>query len=317
MRLKGLGLVFFLLISQTAAAVEVFTIYGGAFTGTYFPMSVVICNPINEQVKSTELFCNVEFSGGSVDNIASLTNNNYAFAMVQSDVVYQAYRGEERFTGKPHPQLRSIMAIYPEVLSLVVNQKAKIKTLQDLKGKRISIGKPGSGTYFTVNNLFAEMNLSLSDLVESPLNAEESVNALKEEKIDGYFFMAGHPNVNVETASRMVNIDIIPLEDKLIENLTKKHPYYLKGEVPGRSYERFQKAVPTIGVKAVLVTSADAPDKIVELIIKTVLDNFWLFKRRHPLLAQKAVTEENLLEGLGAPLHPAAEKYYKQVGLLK
>ncbi len=315
--MKFLGLAL-LLASQNVAASGVFTLHSGDITGSYYPMSVVICREINARHPRDEVFCNVEPSGGSMDNIATLKQRGNDFVLVQSDVAHHAYNGTRRFQNDAYPELRAVMAIYPEVLTLVVKQDAGIKTLMDIKGKRIGLGNEGSGTRITVNDLFGEAGLSESDLAEAAaLNPSQSVTAMENDQVDGYFFMVGHPSFNINVLAGQMKIALVPLEGEAVDSLASKYPYYIKAEIPPASYEKFQKPVQGVGVKAVLVTESGTPDERVKLIIKTMLENFWLFKRQHPLLYQKAVTEKNLLEGIAIPLHPAAEEYYREVGLME
>jgi hypothetical protein len=307
-----------LALSTSALAVDIFTIGTGGVTGSYFPMGNAICRAMNKQLKETELYCNVESTGGSVININNIESGKTEFGFAQSDVVYQAYHGTKQFEGQAYKELRSVMAIYPEVLALVVNKTAGIKTLQDIRGKRINIGNPGSGNEATVMELFNQVGLGKTDLaLAGVLKAQDCPDALKDQQIDGYFYMVGHPSANIGIAAESVNIELVPLESESINGMIEHYPYYLKSIIPGGLYPGVESDVPSIGVKAVLVTAEETSDKAVRLIIKTVLDNFNYFKTVHPLLGQKAVTRENLLVGLSAPLHPAAAAYYREVGLLK
>lgn len=305
-----------LALSTRALAVDIFTIGTGGVTGSYFPMGNAICRAMNKQVKETELYCNVESTGGSVININNIESGKTEFGFAQSDVVYQAYHGTKQFEGQAYKELRSVMAIYPEVLALVVNKAAGIKTLQDIRGKRINIGNPGSGNEATVMALFNQVGFSKMDLaLAGVLKAQDCPDALKNQQIDGYFYMVGHPSANIGVAAESVNMELVPLESESINGMIEHYPYYIKGVIPGGLYPGVDSDVPSIGVKAVLVTAKDASDKTVRLIVKTVLDNFNYFKAVHPLLEQKVVTKENLLVDLSAPLHPAAAAYYREIGL--
>jgi uncharacterized protein len=312
------GLIF--VFSPGVFATDFFTIGTGGITGSYFPMGVVICRWVNTETPETNLHCTVEMTDGSVANLNHLKEGTIAFALVQSDVIYQSYRGINRFEGKPYKKLRSVMAIYPEVLTLIVKKNAGITTLQDIKGKRINMGNPGSGSEVVTMNMLREAGLSKQDLaLATTFSSTECPTALQKNQIDGYFFMVGHPTANISIAASLTAIDIIPLENQLIKQIVQKYPYYIKGTIPWGLYESVdEKVIQSIGVKATLVTSADVPDKWVRLIVKTILDNFVYLKHIHPLLQQDAVTKKGLTEGrFSAPLHPAAKKYYEEIGLLE
>lgn len=307
-----------LAFSTPATAVDFFTIGTGGVTGSYFPMGVIICQKVNAQIEQTGLYCSAESTGGSATNIENIKTRRVVFGFAQSDVVYQAYHGLKKFEGKPYRELRSVMAIYPEVLSLVVNKNAGINQLQDIRGKRINVGNPGSGNEITALALFEEAGLTKGELaLAGTLKAPECPEALKEQQIDGYFYMVGHPSANINIASQLTGIDLVPIAGEVIDKMIRHYPYYIKATIPGDTYSGVNRDVPSVGVKAVLVTSEEVSDEVVQLILKVVLDNFSELKAHHPLLAQDAVTKENLLVGLNAPLHPGAEKYYREVGLLK
>jgi len=306
-----------LILSNSTFAIDFFTIGTGGVTGSYFPMGTVICRWINAVTNETNLHCNVQ-TGGSVTNINNIKNNNIAFGLAQSDAVHQAYHGTKRFEGKAYKELRSVMAIYPEMMALVVNKSAGIKTLRDIKGKAINLGEPGSGHEVTTMDIFREVGLFKEDLKwAGDLKGDDCPKKLGKNEIDGYFYMVGHPTANIRLAADSTKIDLVPITGNAINRMIEKYPYYIKDIIPGGLYDGVNKDVLSIGVKAVLVTSAAASEKTVRLILETVLDNFSYLKHFHPLLRQRAVTKESLLEGLSAPLHPAAKKYYQEVGLLK
>lgn len=235
---------------------------------------------------------------------------------MQSDIVYQASKGEGAFQGAAIPKLKSVMAIYPELLTLVTRKDANINSLMDVKGKRINLGNPGSGNEATALALFEESGIKKSDLkFAGALKASEMPDALRDNKIDGYFYMVGHPTANIKDASTSVNVKITPIEGDNVDSLIKKYPYFAKSNVPGGLYNGNDEAIPTFGVKAVLVTSDDVSVNAVYTVVKAILENFDEFKQLHP--AYSEITKESLLEGLSAPLHEGAKKYFQEAGLLQ
>lgn len=303
-------------LSIPAFAAEFITIGTGGVTGTYYPTGGAICRLVNQYKKDTNIRCSVESTGGSVYNINTIKNGELDFGTVQSDVVYQAYQGTGKFQGDKVEKLRSVMAIYPELFTFVARKDANINTIMDVKGKRINLGNPGSGNESTALALFKALGIKTSDLAfAGGLKAAEMPDALRDNKIDGYFYMVGHPTANIKDASNSVDVKIVPINGKKVDKFVKEHPYFAQADVPGGMYKGNDEGVPTFGVKAVLVTSTDVNDKAVYTVVKAILDNFEDFKKLHP--AYSNITKESLLEGLSAPLHEGALKYYKETGLIK
>jgi len=265
--------------------------------------------------KVTNIRCSVESTGGSVYNINTIKNGELDFGIAQSDTVYQAAQGTGKFEGKQVKKLKSVMAIYPELLALVSRKDANIKSIMDVKGKRINLGNPGSGNEATALTLFDANNIKKSDLkFAGALKAAEMPDALRDNKIDGYFYMIGHPNANIKDATNSVDTRIVPLEGKAVDKMVAKYPYFAKAKIVKGLYKGVDTDVNTFGVKAVLVSSTDVSDKAVYTVVKAILENFDSFKKLHP--AYNNITKESLLDGLSAPMHDGAKKYFREAGLL-
>ncbi len=303
------------LLCNPAFALERITIGTGGLTGTYYPTGAAICRMVNKLSKTVKIRCSVEATQASVYNINSIKNSELDLGIAQSDVVYQASRGNGQFKGKQVKKLRSVMAIYPELLTLVSTKDSKIKSLKDIKNKRINIGNKGSGTEGTVLALFKENNITKSQLkYAGSLNAVSMPDALRDNKIDAYFYIVGHPNANIKIATDSINARIIPLKGKTINSLLKKYPYFAKASIPAGMYKNNNKKIETFGVKAVLVASTDVKNETIYELVKVILENFDAFKKLHPAYAN--ITKASLLDGLSAPLHKGAKKYFKEAGLL-
>ena len=303
-------------LSIPAFAAEFITIGTGGVTGTYYPTGGAICRLVNQYKKETNIRCSVESTGGSVYNVNTIKNGELDFGTVQSDVVYQAHQGIGKFDGNKIEKLRSVMAIYPELFTFVSRKDANINDIMDVKGKRINLGNPGSGNESTALALFKALGIKTSDLAfAGGLKAAEMPDALRDNKIDGYFYMVGHPTANIKDASNSVDVKIVPIVGKKVNKFVKENPYFAQADVPGGLYKGNDAGTPTFGVKAVLVTSTDINEKAVYTVVKAILENFDDFKKLHP--AYSNITKESLLEGLSAPLHKGALKYYKEAGLIK
>ena len=304
------------MLSIPAFSAEFVTIGTGGVTGTYYPTGGAICRLVNQYKKDTKIRCSVESTGGSVYNVNTIKNGELDFGIVQSDIVYQASKGEGAFKDGAVPKLKSVMAIYPELLTLVTRKDANINSLVDVKGKRINLGNPGSGNEATALTLFNESGIKKQDLAYAgELKASEMPDALRDNKIDGYFYMVGHPTANIKDASTSLDVKITPIEGANVDSLIKKYPYFAKANVPGGLYKGNDAPTPTFGVKAVLVTSDDVSANAVYTVVKAILENFDEFKQLHPAYAD--ITKESLLDGLSAPLHEGAKKYFQETGLIK
>lgn len=303
-------------LSIPAMAAEFITIGTGGVTGTYYPTGGAVCRLVNKLKKETGIRCSVESTGGSVYNVNTIKNKELDFGIAQSDVVFQAANGTGKFEGKKVGKIRSVMAIYPELFTLVSRRDANINGIMDIKGKRINLGNPGSGNESTALALFDALGMKKSDLAfAGALKAAEMPDALRDNKIDGYFYMVGHPTANIKDASNSVDVKITPITGAKVDKFVKANPYFAQADVAGGLYKGNDKGTPTFGVKAVLVSSTDVSDKAVYTVVKAILENFPAFKKLHPAYAN--ITKESLLDGLSAPLHEGAKKYYKEAGLIK
>ncbi len=313
---KAISIALVAALSVPALAAEFVTIGTGGITGTYYPVGGAICRLVNKDRKESKVRCSVEATGASVYNVNTIKNGELDFGTVQSDVVYQAYNGTKRYEGNKVEKLRSVMAIYPELFTLVARKDANINGITDVKGKRINLGNPGSGNEATALALFDAIGVKTSDLAfAGALKAAEMPDGIRDNKIDGYFYMVGHPTANIKDASNSVDVNIVPIVGEKVDSFVKANPYFVQSNVPGGLYKGNPNPTPTFGVKAVLVSSTDVSDHAVYTITKAVMENFEEFKTLHPALAH--ITKESLLDGLSAPLHEGAKKYYKEVGLLK
>lgn len=304
------------ILSTPLFSADFITIGTGGVTGTYYPTGSAICKFVNQYKKESKIRCSVESTDGSLYNLDAIKNGDLDFGIVQSDIVYQASKGAGVFKDAKFSKLKSVMAIYPELLTLVTKKDANINNLLDIKGKRINLGNSGSGNETTTLTLFDEVGIKKSDLKEAAtFGASEMPDALKNNKIDGYFYMVGHPTINIKDAANFSEIRIISIEDNILNSLINKYPYFAKADIKAGTYKGQNIDVSTFGVKAVLVTNENMDDNIVYFLVKAILENFDEFKKLHPAYAN--ITKESLLNGLSAPLHDGAKRYFKEVGLIK
>jgi TRAP transporter TAXI family solute receptor len=293
------------------------TIGTGGITGVYYPTGGAIARIVNKKRKVYGIRCTVESTGGSVFNVNAIMAGDLEFGVVQSDRQFQAMKGLAEWEEKgPQKDLRAVFTIHPESITLVAADDAGIKSINDLRGKRVNIGNPGSGQ--RQNSIDALMNAGINyekDLKAEGVKAAEAPGLLQDGRIDAFFYTVGHPSgaIKEATAGRR-KVHFVPITG--VDNLLKKYPYYAKAFVPIKLYPGAtnQSDTDTFGVKATFVTSAKVPDKVVYAVTKEVFDNFESFKKLHP--AYEVLTKQNMLEGMSAPIHPGAMKYYKEAGLM-
>jgi len=300
---------------SSSFALQNITIGTGGLKGTYYPTGETICKFFETSQETDISRCTAVPTKGSFYNINALITDELDFGIAQSDLVYHALRGKGQFQGKKLSNIRSVMAIYPELLSLVVRDDSNIQTLDEIKGKRINLGNLGSGNETTVKTLFHYSGIKNSDLLLwDNTDTQNAPEILQKNNIDGYFYMVGHPAKNIIHAQKLTSIHLVPIEGDNAQTLIEKYPYYAKGYIPANTYEGITTDINSIGVKAVLVTTHDMNDETVQKIIKSVIDNFEQFKQENP--AYKSITKKSLLEGISAPLHQGAKEYYKSIDIL-
>ncbi len=304
-------------LAQAAGENQALTIGTGSVTGVYYPAGGAICRLVNKEQPQHRIRCSIVSTPGSIYNLQQLRDGRLAVAVVQSDTQYLAFQGLDGFaeTG-PFDKLRSLFSLHPESLTLVVRQDGGIRTLADLPGKRLDIGNPGSGDRSSMAALMQAQGWDSSAFsLLASLPAAERARALCDGKIDAFAYMVGHPSGTLKEASSSCNIRLLPVAGPAVDSLLQAHPYFSPVRIPAGLYRGADEEVATFGVQATLVTSADLPDEQAYQLVKSVFDNFGQFKRLHPAFA--LLKKETLLtQGLSAPLHPGALRYYREVGLL-
>lgn len=289
----------------------------GGVTGVYYPVGGAICRLVNQTRRDHGIRCSVESTGGSVFNVNAIKGGDLEFGVAQSDVQYNAVTGKEGFKeGGAHENLRSVFSLHAEPLTVVARADADIADFDDLKGKRVNIGNPGSGQRALMDLLIAEKGWTNSDFaVAAELAPAEQSSALCDNNIDAFAYTVGHPAGAIQEATTTCDSVIVPVEGEAVDALIDANPYYFKATIPGGMYRGNDDDVQTFGVGATVVTSADVPDEVVRVFIEAVFDNFDDFKALHPALAN--LTPEDMVgQGNSAPMHPAAEAYYKEKGWL-
>ena len=302
----------------TAMAAQTFiTIGTGGVTGVYYPTGGAICRLVNKGRKKHGIRCSTESTGGSVYNLNTIRAGELDMGVAQSDWQYHAYNGTSKFKDKgANKNLRAVFSVHPEPFTVVARAGAGIKTFMDLKGKRVNIGNPGSGQRGTMEVVMKALGWSKSDFaLASELKSAEQSKALCDNKIDAMVFTVGHPSGSIKEATTSCDSVIVEVSGSAIDKLVGDNDYYRTATIPGGMYRGSDNDVKTFGVGATFVSSTNASEKVVYNVVKAVFENFDSFKKLHPAFANLN-KKQMIKDGLSAPLHAGAAKYYKEAGLM-
>lgn len=305
-------------VQDAEAARRFLTIGTAGLSGVYYPVGGAICRVVNRKKSEHNITCSVQSTGGSIENLNSVRSGDVDMAFAQSDWQANAYLGTGVFTDQgPNKDLRSVMSLHGEAMTLVARADSGINALDDLKGKRVNIGNPGSGMRATMEEVMRAKGWDMSIFsLASEARSSEQAQKLCDNQIDAFVFATGHPNGSVQEVTATCDTRIVDFVGPAIDQLLKEHSYYARASIPGGMYPGTPNDVKTFGVRATLVASAKVDDEIVYQTVKSVFDNFDKFKTAHPILS--TLNKDHMItRGLTAPLHEGAKRYYREVGLLK
>jgi len=307
------------LAAGTASAQEKFVTIGtGGVTGVYYPTGGAICRLVNRGRKDHGIRCSVESTGGSVYNLNAIRGGELEFGVAQSDWQFHALNGTSQFeeTGA-FEDLRAVFSVHPEPFTLVARADAGIETFEDLKGKRVNIGNPGSGQRGTMEVLMDAMGWTTDDFkLTSELQGAEQSQALCDNNIDAMVYTVGHPSGSIQEATTACDSVLVEVSGEAVDKLVADNPYYRTATIPGGMYRGNDEDTQTFGVGATFVTSATVPEDVVYEVTKAVFENMDQFRGLHPAFADLD-PKQMANDGLSAPLHDGAAKYFKEAGLVE
>jgi TRAP transporter TAXI family solute receptor len=286
----------------------------GGVTGVYYPTGGAICRLVNKNRKEHGIRCSAESTGGSIYNINTLRTGELEFGVAQSDWQFHAYNGTSKFADQgKFEKLRAVFSVHPEPVTIIASDASGVNNLTDLKGKRLNIGNPGSGTRGTWDVIEAALGWQRSDLkLAAEMKSAETGQAVCDGKIDAYFWLVGHPSALTQESLATCDAHLVNATGPEIDKLVADNAYYRKATIPAGMYNN-KEDIQTFGVAATFVSSSDVSDEVVYTIVKSVFENFDDFKKLHPAFAN-LTEQEMIIEGLSAPLHDGAVKYYKERG---
>ena len=293
------------------------TIGTGGVTGVYYPTGGAICRLVNKNRNKHGIRCSTESTGGSVFNLNTIRAGDLDMGVAQSDWQYHAYHGSSKFKDKgANRELRAIFSVHPEPFTVVARADSGIRNFGDLKGKRVNVGNPGSGQRGTMEVLMEASGWKMSDFaLASELKSSEQSMALCDNKIDAMVFTVGHPSGSIKEATTSCDSVLVNVTGSAVDMLVAENDFYRTATIPGGMYSGNANDTKTFGVGATFVTSTRTPENVIYQVVKAVFENFDTFRKYHP--AFRILDKRQMIkDGLSAPLHAGAVKYYKEAGLM-
>jgi TRAP transporter TAXI family solute receptor len=314
--MSGIGLAATM---NTSSALDsrLITIGTGSVTGVYYPAGGAVCRQINRERWDSHIRCAVEATDGSLYNLNALRRGNLDFAVAQSDWQYHAYKGSARFQEEePFHELRSVFGLHNEPFTVLARADAHIDKFEELRGKRVNIGNPGSGQRATMDVVLRAYGWTTDNFAAvSELPVNEQAEALCGNRVDAVVFTIGHPNGSIEDAAAACPTRLVRVAGEPIDKLVQENPFYAKAVIPGGLYEGNPDDIESFGVRATLVTTTRTAPDLVHTMVRDVFEHFDEFKRLHPAF-QTLDKMDMIQNGLSAPLHDGAKQYLREAGLM-
>jgi TRAP transporter TAXI family solute receptor len=304
--------------APVAMAEEFITIGTGGITGVYYPTGGAICRLVNKGRKEHGIRCSVESTGGSVYNINTIREGELEFGVAQSDWQYHAYNGTSKFADAgAFEGLRAVFSVHPEPFTVVARADAGIANFDDLKGKRVNIGNPGSGQRGTMEVLLEAKGMTTDDFeLATELKASEQSAALCDNQIDAMVYTVGHPSGSIQEATTACDSVLVTVDGAAVDGLIADNAFYRTATIPGGMYRGNDGDTSTFGVGATFVSSDAVSEEAVYTLVKSVMEDIDAFRKLHPAFTHLE-PQEMATAGLSAPLHAGAAKYYKEQGWIE
>ena len=301
---------------RSIAETEVITIGSGNTVGIYYSTSSAVAKLFNRKLSDYKQLADTVVSEGSVENINEVIAGDVDFGLAQANLLDKGFKGTGPWSGNPQKELRAVLTLYTEDLTLIAAEDAKIYAMSDLRGKRVSVGAAGSSDASYVKDIMLLDGIRLTDVTIVEESANRSQDLLADHKIDAYFFSVGHPSFSVrEASSGKRKVRLVPLNESLIDFGVTSNALLSAVSIPIDYYPEIgnEKPVPTLGVSTMLFTHKDMADETVYRMVKEMMENLDLFRRQHPAL--RALDEKEMARSIALPLHPGAKRYFIEMGL--
>lgn len=282
----------------------------GGTAGTYFPLGGAMAEIWNDEVEGVQ--ANAESTGASVANSRLIADGEAELALIQNDIGYYAYNGEEMFSDGALKELAGVATLYPEVIQLVARTDAGIQSVEDLAGKRVAVGASGSGTEANARQILNAFGLTYDDIEEDFLSFSEAANNMKDGHVDAAFVTSGIPTAAIQDIMATTDVVVVPIEGAPVDQLKSDYPFYTEVTIPADAYSKLTSDVNTVAVKAMLVVRADMDEELVYNLTKALFENLDRLAAAHKRGAD--ISLESATDGMSIPLHPGVQRYYDEQG---
>lgn len=283
----------------------------GGTTGTYYAYSGTVSQVLSQKIDN--LSFDVQSTGASKANIYLVSDNEADIAIVQNDVMYYAYNGTDLFAGEKVSGFSAMAGVYAEVCQIV--STSEITSIEELRGKRVSVGDIGSGVEFNARQILEAYDITFDDIIVNNLSFGDSATALKDAKIDAFFCVAGAPTTAIVELATSNRINLLEIDDEHAAKLIRKYPFYTKFDVPGGTYKGVDANAQTVAVVATYIVSDRLSEDLVYKMTKALFENAEEITVGHPKGAE--LDPAYSVSSISIPMHPGAEKYYREAGVLR
>lgn len=282
----------------------------GGVSGVYYPLGCAIAEILNNSIDSIHV--TVRETGGSAENIRLMGKGEAQLAIVQNDIMDYAYRGIFMFPER-FQNISTIATLYPEVIQIVASKESGIKSIEDLRGKRVSIGDVGSGGEFNAKQILEGYGIQLDEIQKYNLSFKESADKIKNGEIDACFLTSGIPNKAVEELTKSTEIELIPIIGTQADKICNAYNFYTKTVIPPRTYEGIHSGTPALSIRATLAANSELDEELIYEMTEALFDNLTELGKAH--IKGKEVSQKTAVTGVSVPFHTGAIKYYSDKGL--
>lgn len=293
---------------KQAADKKFINIATGGTAGTYYPIGGAMAEILNKEIPGMN--ASAQSTGASVSNVNMLHDEQVDMAIIQNDIAFYAANGTEMFKDKDVKNIRGIATLYPETCQFVTLESSGIKTMADVKGKRVAVGAAGSGVEANVRQILELYGITYDDITVQYLSFAEGASALKDGNVDVACLTAGYPTAAVQDVCSQNKVRLLPVDSDKADELIAKYPFYTKTVIPAGTYQGFDESVPAVSVMAMLVATDKVDDKLGYDITKAIFSNLDRIQAAHSV--GKLISKEGALSGMPLKMNAGAEKFFKE-----